>query len=272
MRFGKMNKQELIDEAIRDNDGLWPSNRGSVLNVAGRGNLSHHPYISLDFSARYKQNDIFWITLCTKEEFQQRARELGYINGYRYGVEYPTNGKKPDLPDDVCIKIRHKDSKAWSFNAEVSNDCWHWSGTESFMVTDRRYKSADTSYLDSVSEIPESKSNAENVSDWYDYEAQKAVALPPAGVECESLVQGADGAEWVKVEILKHFDKDTCACFCINTHYLKWSDYFRPLDYNRKAEAEKKRVVAEAQKHCRDLSSHDLTELYDAGFLCMPAE
>lgn len=38
----------------------------------------------------------------------------GFINGYRWGVEYPTNGKKPDLPDDIYIDVKcEKGTNEW---------------------------------------------------------------------------------------------------------------------------------------------------------------
>jgi hypothetical protein len=269
----EMNKQELLDSAVHEFGGKWPNRynwpcKRSAINgfyITSIGTLTHKDHCE-------------WFN---DQEFQQRARELGYINGYRYGVEYRTNGKRPDLPDDCSIQWRSKqldsewlpeDGQSTIVGVLTWRDGQY--NVDSFKITDQRYKPADTSYL-SVSEIPESKSNAENVSDWYDYEAQKAVALPPVGVECESLVQGADGAEWVKAEILKHFDKGTCACFCINTHYLKWADDFRPLDHaTRKAEAEKKRVVDAAFASLSEFNkAHQvLGELYEAGFLRMPAE
>jgi hypothetical protein len=161
-----MNKQELIDKAVHALGGVFD------------GTLP-----------KYNHEFDFWVTTSaegvttlravaagfsiTKEEFQQRASELGYINGYRWGVEYPTNGKKPDLADDVVVCIEKS-------AIQDSVDGWDWPLIESFRITDRRYKPSDTSYLETpaVEPVPE-------VNDWYDYDNQKAIALPHVGVECE---------------------------------------------------------------------------------------
>lgn len=89
-----------------------------------------------------------------KSEFQQRAKELGFVNGYRWGVEYPTNGKRPDLADDVSVTYRLKSDGSWLKNS-FRVDEWHWEETiMSFKITDERYKPADTSYLNSPAKEP----------------------------------------------------------------------------------------------------------------------
>jgi len=140
--------------------------------------------------------------------------------------------------------------------------------------------SNDTSYL-SVSEIPESKCEAENVSEWYDYEAQKAVALPPVGIECEY----EDSPE------IKGYSKCTILAVLNDAFAFSRPDYkntiftgnfrthtLRPLDHNRKAEAEKHRVTGAALQAYVEIQSRtrnavaSFDELYDLGFLRMPAE
>jgi len=207
------------------------------------------------------------------EIIQRHAKELGYINGYRYGVEYPTNSEKPDLPDDVIVCIEGD----LSASGGDSVDVWNWGKIKSFRITDQRYKPADTSYL-SVSEIPESKSNAENASDWYDYEAQKAVALPPVGEKVEFNYQTEKQWEIVFVVAHHHYRGDLIVAPFERSGTLRYAtmiDRFRPLDHNRKAEAEKKRVVDAAYnaiaKPNRIGVDAAIAELYDAGFLRMPA-
>lgn len=62
---------------------------------------------------------------------------------YEWGVEYPTNGVKPDLPDDVVvdIKINNRAYKnQWrSKSGQVRNIAWDDEVTE-FRVVDGRYK------------------------------------------------------------------------------------------------------------------------------------
>jgi hypothetical protein len=258
---GKMNKQELLDSAVHEFGGKWGSSKKHLVNCNNLGFI-------------YSDNPMMHTHSWCAGEFQQRALELGYINGYRWGVEYPTNGKKPDLPDDVVTMASSTKTGCWCDSRPVVGN--FWPNTKSFKITDERYKPADASYL--VSEIPESKSNAENVSDWFDYEAQKAVALPPVGEKVEGVTNpsfspfkctfvGVDSRGDVVVEKL---DEDFY-------RYKQDQITLMPLDYSRKAEAEKKRVI-DAVIKAYDKAREDkgllqaFNELYDAGFLRMPAE
>jgi len=208
--------------------------------------------------------------------------ELGYINGYRWGVEYQTNGEEPDLPDTILVDVRSNRMKDWHIKGPQEVGGWQWgdlgSGLffEFFRIVDQRYKPVDTSYL--VSEIPESKSSAENVSDWYDYEAQKAVALPPVGEKVEVFLHWSESwSGWVVIVGHDH-DGVIWRNGSDNKSYIySPKDEIRPLDNaTRKAEAEKKRVVDAAYDEaikagCVDFGQW-LSVIYDAGFLRMPAE
>lgn len=265
-----MNKQELIDKAVHSLDGVYEK------SICGGNDVENYLWSIGDDSYQRLNGSLGFCGdfVCTRDEFQQRSRELGYINGYRWGVEYPTNGEKPDLPDDVvvCIEKNH---------IQDSVDGWDWPLIESFRITDERYKPADTSYL-SVSEIPESKSNAENVSDWWDYEAQKAVALPPVGIECLAEYDTTKNL-WFRANI--YYKNENCIvgrwldgpkeCRLFDYEF-SWKS-FRPLDHaTRKAEAEKRRVVDAALpvfiEAYKTSSKEGLEALYDTGFLRMPAE
>jgi hypothetical protein len=214
----------------------------------------------------------------TKEQFQQRAKELGFVNGYRWGVEYTTNGKKPELDGDIVVKYKTLrngsneaivDSLAWSIH-----DIWAHK-IESFKITDQRYKPADTGYL--ISEIPESKPEAENVSDWFDYDTLEMKDFPKAGTMVIGLTEpvlsvfqcvfvGFDGDGSIVIEA-------ESGSLC---RYRKSNLKFRPFGWNRKAEAEKKRVVDavwEAYHELGDLSVRATFDaMYDAGYLRMPPE
>ena len=87
------------------------------------------------------------------------------LNGYRYGVEYPTNDKKPDLPDNVKIKwVDSRDS------AETRTNMLNWDGVLSFKIIDERY-------------APTTMKPTEQVNDWYDCTNQKALNKCPVGSE-----------------------------------------------------------------------------------------
>ena len=180
-----MNKQELIDKAVHELKGEFkPQGRNVVIGgdilalVANNGTAN---------------------TVCNKQQFQQRARELGY------GVE----AAKPE--------------------------------------------------------------------GWYDYTNQKALRLPPVGVECEMLT----GGEWKLITmigvdgefaVVKYFDDNT-----YNGHSVH-PKFYRPLDHEtRKAEAERKRVVDAVFEFTYDEDKdyptwNELAALYDAGFLRMPED
>ncbi len=248
-----MNKQELIDKAVHSLSGVWPKRNANddsfCLTAYGLGSL------------------------CDQTEFQQRSRELGYINGYRWGVEY--NLASSVISDLGDIRIALLDLKADAEDIMQDGKFSRADLYNKFKITDERYKPAGTSYL--VSEIQESKSNAENVSDWWDYEAQKAVALQPVGEKVEGVTNpsfspfkctfvGIDSRGDVVVEKL---DEDFY-------RYKQDQITLMPLDHNRKAEAEKKRVVDAAYNAIAKPSGIGvdaaIAELYDAGFLRMPAE
>lgn len=116
--------------------------------------------------------------------YKAEAKRMGYINGYRWGVEYTTNGKRPDLPDDVLVDVKcATGSNKWmGYNGlNVRDACWEKSSlyeieASSFKITDPRYKP-----VDEVSEIPESKPDAESVSENTESNWFERGELPPVG-------------------------------------------------------------------------------------------
>jgi len=194
----------------------------------------------------------------------------GYINGYRYGIEYPTNGKKPDLDGGVVVKVAGKfiNGGWYSYNYAVADT--DWLDATTFKITDRRYKPADTSYLETpaLEPVPQEEN-------WYDYDNQKAIALPPVGVECEFLYRFGSSEKWSRGQI-RYVGVDLFVEYDGNeekAHFMENAS-FRPLDHNRKAEAEKKRVVDAAFAALTEFRTANqvLGELYDAGYLKLPTK
>jgi hypothetical protein len=125
---------------------------------------------------------------------------------------------------------------------------------------------------------PADETPLDNGADWYCYEAQKAVAFPPVGVECQYL---SGNGKWDSCSLV--FVTDYVVVIeglasgtekvQIAYNFGYWPD-FRPLDYNLKAEAEKKRVVDAAYNAIAKPNGIGvdaaIAELYDAGFLRMP--
>jgi hypothetical protein len=198
----------------------------------------------------------------------------GYINGYRWGVEYPTNGKRPDLDGDVVVEMRHNYG-AWHGDGPDALGNFHCKSFCAFRITDQRYKPADTSYLETPALEPVPQEEG-----WYDYDNQKAIALPPVGVEC--LTWFDDGKEcWQKCKVLalSPYEKDHMAVSLVGRYDRKlvWSQDFKPLDHNRKAEAEKDALINAATdilyKHACATKGELIDgakALYDAGYLVLP--
>jgi hypothetical protein len=224
---------------------------------------------------------------------QQRAKELGFVNGYRWGVEYATNGKKPDLADDVFVKYQHKTDGKWLNNPFPVNGLAWEETSKAFKITDQRYKPEDTSYLDKPErcglEAPENLNHKcsssdiivrfgdDNAADWYDYDTLKMKGFPKSGTMVIGLTEpvlsvfqcvfvGFDGDGSIVIEA-----ENGSLC-----RYRESNLKFRPFGWNRKAEAEKKRVVDAA---IDAMKPNPLTgtmekwfgKLYDAGYLRLPA-
>jgi hypothetical protein len=225
-----MNKQELIDKYIDNQKGVWCN---SDVNAIG---------INTDGGSVYN-----------------------LINGYQWGVEYPTNGKKPDLPDDCIVmywtsEVHTGSAKSgcldWSTN---SDDCYP---IIRFKITDERYKPVEPNH------IPE----ASKMVDWYDYENQRAIKLPPIdGNECE--YYDSDHG-WQSCKVLMHY---LDGVIIDGVEGVRFSIYtFRPKDHaTRKADIERKRVVGAVYTI---IDQHEGTilesvfDLYDKGYLRMPED
>lgn len=74
-------------------------------------------------------------------DYQERPQQKPK---YEYGVEYPTNGQKPDLPGDVDIRIIWEDGARTEGPLKETN--LGWIATKSFSVIDERYKPAETAH------------------------------------------------------------------------------------------------------------------------------
>ncbi|MDP5205855.1 hypothetical protein [Alishewanella sp. SMS8] len=60
---------------------------------------------------------------------------------YRWGVEYSTNGMKPNLPDDVVVEFKD-DSGIWNIMGADTISSWVWLRSSAFKIVDERYKAA----------------------------------------------------------------------------------------------------------------------------------
>jgi hypothetical protein len=273
----EMNNEDL-DKLIIERKGLWFTiadcyEKESVLSHYGA------MYSHLSIGGKVLEVQLHGIGKVTMDDFEQRAKELGFINGYRWGVEYKTNGERPELADDVkvcCLSM----GDVW-YEEDLMTE-WNLGWIAKFKITDPRYKPEDTSYLDALSpgqslthKSDDLTHNEEGLThSWFDYENQEALRLPPVGVECYRL----SGLGWIETSIVAHHHDGVRAIFCDEGFSIGELGYngavnFKPLDHaTRKAELEKRRVVDAAVKYLagyakiEDIANH----LYDAGYLHLP--
>lgn len=244
-----MDKQELIDKAVDEWSGVFKPMSPLVYWYGENGN-----YGACVDPALVDRKILF-----TKEEFTNRARELGWINGYKYGVEYETSGKKPDLPDDVHIEWINNERDAWVSNCTVGS--LNWTGNpfcmhvKKFRIIDQRFKPVEVEQVrDEGFEFNTQMVYVDKNTghDWYDYDKQHAIDLPPVGMECEFKHKNAQ-PDWARPDFCRTtpvFFGEELAVFkdkfgheTVGGHenYL-----FRPLDWNRKANDEKQKFVEDA--------------------------
>jgi len=135
-----MTFKQLVDKYIIHQNGIWQFTDVESINVV----MYLEGTISL-----------------TKEYFEQRAKELGFVGKYRWGVEYATEGNELDLPKGTKIKGVCYCGKTFS-NHEAQ---WlHFGFVESFTITDERYKPQDTSYLQQKEESLKEKEQLVNAA------------------------------------------------------------------------------------------------------------
>lgn len=163
----------IIDAAIEYHKGKWPE----FTDVNG--------FYWFNSTGVLCRNDgtsdsVKLTKICTRQEFEQRAKELGWVNGYKFGVEYETNGKKPDLPDDLRVSII---SVRWEgfggLSTSVGEYDWGYYADEKFILADPRYKPKE-----------------QNMNDWYEKGEN-----PPVGTVCELLWGGVSQGD---VEIIAY--------------------------------------------------------------------
>lgn len=229
-----MNKQELIDKAVEKFSGKWPAFECYHFEYRTDTRGAHCPY---------------WFTVneCpgsySREDFEQRARDLGWINGYRWGAEYPTNGKKPDLPDDTEIYIYYASGR--SYNPILSR-VPDWRLTEKFRIVDERYKPKDQPV---------------QPHDMVDNSWHERGEIPPVGVECE---YNRASDTWVKVWVVAKHAFDDCVIFSSERDKgeLRYGHAccFRPI------KSERDLFVEAARPYMPNVEENVISQLYYAGF------
>ena len=132
---------KTIKDAVIELSGRWPSER--------EGDTLAFGHVVKDYWAQYHgELDLSCETeICTRTEFETTAKRMGYISGYLWGKEYPTNGKRPDLMDDVEIDVcldDHSEGNGGWLGRNISVGSRNLGAKiTAFRITDPRYKPVD---------------------------------------------------------------------------------------------------------------------------------
>lgn len=197
-----MNKKELIEKAVNIFSGKWPSNTCNYMYKFESNNI-------------WKCGSSSFESLFTREEFEATAKRMGYINGYKFGIEYPTNGKKPDLPDKC--QVRWFDGVE---TGETSAGWLNWHGVIKFEIIDQLYN-------------PEQPEPAQQKT-WFE-----AGEFPPVGAEFESYFSKDTDPKWNRGKVAYSSNEYTILIFddgeenLYNTKELKRAAKFRPINPDR---------------------------------------
>lgn len=126
---------EWANWLAQDNDGQWVWYKTKPL-VEGNEFDGGERLLGLDFGKVIGN----W-----QDTLEQRptTTEKDEPVKYEYGVEYPTNGKKPDLPDGVLVELLYRDGDK-DETTRLGILRWNHNGNDgdilSFRIVDERYK------------------------------------------------------------------------------------------------------------------------------------
>ena len=152
-----------IEDAVIAHNGVWlnekyefiittqPNWMGTNKDLEGKFIFVDAKHSPDDGETEYSLRDGAWMIVCHKDQFNAIAKDLGFINGYRWGVEHQVNGKRPELPDDVIVYGRNYGDECGK--GDHVKD-FFWNDYFKFKITDQRYKPADTSYLNAPNPSP----------------------------------------------------------------------------------------------------------------------
>lgn len=247
-----MTKQELIDKVVNELKGLDIPIKG--IEICGKKISVYQGYL-------VEWDGIKPISLCKHSYLSQRARELGWINGHKWGKEYETNDKKPDLPDDVNLLCEYK---SHSIYEETSLECSeiNWVDVLSFRIVDERYKPAAELVKDGLEICEKIEKKLTSVdNDWH-----IRGEWPPVGVECEILQSNISGdLDWVRVKVIAYTEKSV-VIEMLGSEILRSRDFkFRPI----KSERERFIEAASRVLHQTEggiINDISLGQMYDVGF------
>lgn len=112
-----------------------------------------------------------------------------------------------------------KEYDSWGSESDGALNTWDWQ----FVCTRKEFE-----------QEVERQTKSQVSADWYDYDKQEAISLPPVGTECEAYVPQC--IEWAKISVVAH---DKSRAIWNNgrssaTYIGSVACNLRPLDWNRK--------------------------------------
>lgn len=193
----------------------------------------------------------------------QRARELGWCNCYKYGVEYETNGKKPDLPDDLIIEH----SVFGNFEEPVrAGLIVSWGRIDKFRIVDERYKPVE---LFPARLMQDGENNQVFKADMSEKSWHEKGELPPVGERCEWRPHSPTKANWKSCTIDYIHGDSICVTNddSYKTKQVLRNVKFRPLKTERERFVEAVTNAVKAKHAAPDsVYKNFAIALYDAGF------
>ena len=278
-----MNKQELIDKAVIRFKGKWASaewdeseeNKRCLILLKKPLNDLNEDDIEANednFTGAIRFggtgfNPEFCEFVCLKSEYFKRSRELGYCNGYKYGVEYETNGKKPDLPRNVIVEIKTRDGWKGAGHPSDAVWTWNWDNALSFRIVDERYKPVEPkdnkrARIFTAKDFPGLPIEQTPEKSWHE-----KGELPPVGVECEYKFANPS-YDWTPVKI-NYISQKHAIFVCLNDGEEVHTDCFTVNKF-RPLKTEREKFVEAAIGVYISTSATTFEEfsqkLYDAGF------
>lgn len=239
-------KRKKIEQAVEELKGKWPEN-----------SRDDEIYL-IKFESDAKYTTTFGLTsdtdrnICTRTEFEQVARDKGWCNGYKWGVEYNCKLSKPSLNEDILIDIL--ENSAWLGERKAKEV--NWKRVIKFRITDQRYKPKE----------PE--------GDWF-----KRGELPPERIKCEF----DKGDKWVTAYTIG-LDEEGCMVVDVQGEHPYQSSpnpsHFRPIRTERDELIEKALEVIQQDysQECMDYTSpqeyveNAMIQIFYAGMLKMPSD
>lgn len=214
-----MTTQELIELVVHEHKGLWsknvtihPSEKEVVLICIK--NVEDYQVNDFVFGSTAYDKEYFSL-VCDRHIFEFTAKELGYIDGYRWGICYNYNGTKPNIKPKIKIE--------W-WNGFTSAQCYfhqlNWYGIKSFKIIDPRFQPKDISYLtNSEFTFKKSKEPKNQV-----YLIELLEQLTPTDLESILMSQESIALEKKINTLLEEINKKEQRKLIINKAYKIYSD------------------------------------------------